>query len=103
MSADTSPALRPSHFAPVRDVLRISRRVGRTIVGGGLMLGNLRRMSQHPVVIAEHPHDRSEALVAEHGGSIGVDSTVIVRHIAHEDRRAINGFEDDVAYISKAG
>ena len=53
IEARYSPALRPSHFAPVRDVLRISRRVGRTIVGGGLMLGNLRRMGRHPVVIAD--------------------------------------------------
>ncbi len=52
IEARYSPALRPSHFAPVRDVLRISRRVGRTILGGGLLLGNLRRMSRRPVVIA---------------------------------------------------
>jgi LmbE family N-acetylglucosaminyl deacetylase len=52
IEARYSPALRPSHFAPVRDVLRISRRIGRTILGGGLLLGNLRRMGRSPVVVA---------------------------------------------------
>jgi glycosyltransferase involved in cell wall biosynthesis len=52
IEARYSPALRPSHFAPVRDVLQISRRVGRTIVRGGFLLGNLRRMARHPVVVA---------------------------------------------------
>lgn len=56
IEARYSPALRPSHFAPVRDVLRISRRIGRTILGGGLLLGNLRRMHREPVVIAGPKH-----------------------------------------------
>lgn len=52
IEARYSPVLRPSHFAPVRDVLKICRRVGRAIVGGGFLLGNLWRMGRHPVVIA---------------------------------------------------
>ncbi len=56
IEARYSPNLRPSHFAPVRDVLRISRRIGRTILAGGLMLGNLRRMGRWPVVITGAKH-----------------------------------------------
>jgi glycosyltransferase involved in cell wall biosynthesis len=52
IEARYSPGFRHSHFAPVKDVWRITKRVGRAILGGGFMLGNLRRAARDPIVIA---------------------------------------------------
>jgi glycosyltransferase involved in cell wall biosynthesis len=52
IEARYAPGLRRSHFAPVRDAWRIARRVGREILGGGLLLGNLRRVARDHVVVA---------------------------------------------------
>lgn len=52
IEARYAPGLRRSHFAPVRDAWRITREVGGEILGGRLLLGNLRRIARDPVVIA---------------------------------------------------
>jgi glycosyltransferase involved in cell wall biosynthesis len=52
IEARYAPGLRRSHFAPVRDAWRIAREVGGQIVGGRMLLGNLRRIARDPVVIA---------------------------------------------------
>jgi glycosyltransferase involved in cell wall biosynthesis len=52
IEARYAPGLRRSHFAPIRDAWRIARRVGREILAGGLLLGNLRRLARDHVVVA---------------------------------------------------
>jgi glycosyltransferase involved in cell wall biosynthesis len=52
IAARYAPELRPSHFAPVRDIVRITRYVGRRLVRGGFLPGNLWRIrGQKPEVV----------------------------------------------------
>jgi glycosyltransferase involved in cell wall biosynthesis len=44
IEARYAPEFRASHFAPVRDIARITRYVARRVFGGWMLLGNLRRI-----------------------------------------------------------
>lgn len=55
IEARYAPGLRPSHFAPVADVLRITRLVAGRIIRGGLMLDHLWRLRGQHVEIASPP------------------------------------------------
>lgn len=55
IEARYAPGLRPSHFAPVTDVLRITRLVAGRIVRGGFMLDHLWRLRGQHVEIASPP------------------------------------------------
>jgi glycosyltransferase involved in cell wall biosynthesis len=52
IEARYAPNLRPSHFAPVKDVARITKYVGARLVRGGMRLGNLWRIrKQRPEIL----------------------------------------------------
>ena len=52
IEARYAPNLRESHFAPFKDVWRISRQLGRRLFPGGLLLGNLWRIrNQRPEIV----------------------------------------------------
>lgn len=55
IEARYAPGLRPSHFAPVADVLRITRLVAGRIIRGGLMLDHLWRLRGQHVEITSPP------------------------------------------------
>jgi glycosyltransferase involved in cell wall biosynthesis len=44
IEARYAPEMRASHFAPVKDIARITRRLSGHILGGGFLLGNLWRI-----------------------------------------------------------
>jgi len=55
IEARYAPGLRPSHFAPVADVLRITRMVAGRLIRGGLMLDHLWRLRGQHSEIASPP------------------------------------------------
>lgn len=55
IEARYAPGLRPSHFAPVADIVRITRLVAGRILRGRLMLDHLWHLRGQRVEIASHP------------------------------------------------
>jgi glycosyltransferase involved in cell wall biosynthesis len=53
IEARYAPTLRPSHFAPVRDIARITRRVSGRIFRGGMLIGNLWRLRRQRAEVVD--------------------------------------------------
>ena len=57
IAARYAPELRPSHFAPVKDIARITRHIGARLLRGGMRPGNLWRIRGQKPEIVDDPRD----------------------------------------------